>query len=34
MYCMKAKVKEKLGHVGQIHILMFAVNITLNLSNI
>lgn len=32
MNSIKAKVKEKLGDVAQIHVLMFAVNITLNRS--
>ena len=34
MNSIKAKVKEKLGHMAQIHILLFAINMTLNLSNI
>ena len=33
MNSIKAKVKEKLGDVAQIHVLMFAINITLNRSN-
>ena len=34
MNSVKTKAKEKVGRVAQIHILLFAVNMTLNLSNI
>ena len=34
MNSVKTKAKKKLGCVAQIHILLFAVNMTVNLSNI